>query len=51
MFWEMFSSSGEFAGRSFAYVTNHHINLTQIQIHCKKYNNESQMGENMKHTN
>jgi hypothetical protein len=47
----MFPSSGEFAERSFAYVTNHHINLMQIQICCKKYNNESQMGEDMKQTN
>ena len=51
MFRKMFPSSGEFAGRSFVYVTNHHINLMQIHICCKKYNNINQMGENMKQTN
>jgi hypothetical protein len=51
MFWKMFPSSGEFGGRSFAYVTHHHINLMQIHICCKKYNNKNQTGENVKQTN
>ena len=50
MVWKMFPSSGEVAGRSFAYVTNRHINSIQIHMCCKKYNNKNHLGEDMKQT-